>query len=296
MELLCILFLLFYYASASLQHGTKPNPLNPPFVPPKPEKVMVIRKVSPEILTCSLPFARFGRIKIGGRGTIVRMANGHLVVFSPVALTDQVKAQTEGLGTVKYLVAPDIEHHLFLDPWHKQYPDAKLIGSEALKIKREKMGKPLPWTYIWKKDVQPSVDAEFDKEFEYTFVSAHPNKELVFNHKPTKTLIQADLMFNLPATEQYSKSGVSPTSGFLTQAFTLFSSPQGTAIWQKRFTWYVFSAPDRPSFDKSVRIIDGWDFRRMIPCHGDVIERNAKEVFRKVFAWHLTADGKKHVV
>lgn len=40
-------------------------------VPSDPAKVMVIRDVVPRaITTFSVPFWRFGRVKIGGRGTI----------------------------------------------------------------------------------------------------------------------------------------------------------------------------------------------------------------------------------
>lgn len=40
-------------------------------VPSDPSKVMVIREVVPRVITTmSVPFWRFGRIKIGGRGTI----------------------------------------------------------------------------------------------------------------------------------------------------------------------------------------------------------------------------------
>ena len=39
-------------------------------VPSDPSKVMVIRQVTPNITTCSAPFYRFGRFKVGGRGTI----------------------------------------------------------------------------------------------------------------------------------------------------------------------------------------------------------------------------------
>lgn len=39
-------------------------------VPSDPSKVMVIRQVTPNITTCSAPFLRFGRLKVGGRGTI----------------------------------------------------------------------------------------------------------------------------------------------------------------------------------------------------------------------------------
>ena len=39
-------------------------------VPANPSEVMVIRSVTPNITTLSVPFLRFGRIRIGGRGTI----------------------------------------------------------------------------------------------------------------------------------------------------------------------------------------------------------------------------------
>jgi hypothetical protein len=39
-------------------------------VPANPSEVMVIRSVTPNITTLSVPFLRFGRIRIGGRGTV----------------------------------------------------------------------------------------------------------------------------------------------------------------------------------------------------------------------------------
>jgi hypothetical protein len=42
-----------------------------PNIPPSnPSEVMVIRKLSENVTTFSLPFARFGKLRIGGRGTI----------------------------------------------------------------------------------------------------------------------------------------------------------------------------------------------------------------------------------
>jgi hypothetical protein len=35
-----------------------------------PTKVMVIRQVTPQITTLSVPFSRFGLIKFGGRATL----------------------------------------------------------------------------------------------------------------------------------------------------------------------------------------------------------------------------------
>lgn len=132
---------------------------------------------------------------------------------------------------------------------------------------------------------------QFDAEFDYEFVHAHPNKEIVFNHKPTRTMIQADLIFNLPGTEQFSRTGDDPSTGLLTKLFSYFNNTAGEAIGQRRFLWFI-SRRDRPGYNQSIAKINKWDFDRMIPCHGDVIETGAKGIFETVMAWHLAEDKK----
>lgn len=113
----------------------------------------------------------------------------------------------------------------------------------------------------------------------------------MFNYKPEKVLIEADLMFNLPAIEQYSKVPESQRpGGFADKLFQGAQSTAGEATWMKRFNWYL-AGKDRKSLNDSLKVIDSWDFTTLIPCHGEVIEGTAKETYRKVFQWHL--EGKK---
>ncbi|EME79078.1 uncharacterized protein MYCFIDRAFT_190127 [Pseudocercospora fijiensis CIRAD86] len=266
-------------------------------IPTDPEKVMIIRKLTPDIMTCSTPFLRMGRIKIGGRGTIVRMATGSLAVFSPVALTETVKKETNDMGTVRYLVALDQEHHMFLESWHKAYPEAKILAPEtlpSLRAQQKYSNLPASNLHLFRKSdpSPPSVDPPFDSEFQTEYVWSHTNKELIFHHKPSRTLIEADLLFNLPATEQFSKTSTSANTGLLTKLVIGLQNTQGTAIWQKRLLWYALSATDRGEFNESMKRISEWGFERIVPCHGDVIERDGKGVFEKVMEWHLEAAKK----
>jgi len=265
-------------------------------IPSNPSEVMVIRKLSPDITTLSVPFLRFGRIKVGGRGTLVRLPSGSVAVFSPVALTPEVKETVAAMGELKYIAALDIEHHIFLGQWHEAYPTAKVLGPEGLPEKRAKQkNEDVPFSVVFtaaNKDTI-TVDPEFDAAFDYEFVHSHANKELVFNYKPEKTLIQADLIFNLPATEQFSKTGLDSKSGILTKLFGYINNTRGTAVAQKRFIWYAISSGDRPGFGKSMAKIDKWDFNTIIPCHGDVIETGGKGIFEKIMAWHLEQGTKK---
>ncbi|KAL9043648.1 MAG: hypothetical protein Q9214_003172 [Letrouitia sp. 1 TL-2023] len=275
-------------------------------IPSNPSEVMVIRKVTPNITTCSSPFNRFGRFKIGGRGTIgistsdilgVRLQSGALAVISPTALTPEVRSTIDSLGgQVSYLAAPDFEHHIYISEWARAFPAAKILGVEGLPEKREKSpetaGTKFTHVFTAANRATLKVDDEFDREFDYEYVPSHANKELVFCHRPDKTLIQADLFFNLPANEQYSKTTEKATDGLATRFFTGFQNTVGKATWQKRFIWYVASSANRKDFAESVRKIEGWDFDRIVPCHGDVIEQGGKGVFRKVLEWHLS--GKKN--
>lgn len=220
-----------------------------------------------------------------------------------MALTPTVQETVKGLGSnVQYLIAPDIEHHIFLSAWHAAFPSALVIGPEGLPEKRAKdpeiakdKNGNVPFSTVYTKSNKHDVKVseEFNAEFDVEYVDAHPNKEIVLFFKSEKTLIEADYMFNLPATEQYSKTGEPANKGLLTKLFASLQSTSGTAIWQKRLIWYGMSNgnKDRAGFNESTRRIAAWDFDKIIPCHGDVIETGGKGVFKKVFDWHL--EGKK---
>jgi hypothetical protein len=168
------------------------------------------------------------------------------------------------------------------------------MGPESLPAKRSKQkNETVPFAFLFSASKPvTSISPEFDAEFDWEYVPSHLNKEIVFHHKPTKSLITADMMFNLPATEQFSKTGVDPRSGILNRLAAAMQHTEGSAVWQKRMIWYGTSAADRKGFNKSVARINGWDFERIVACHGDVIEGNGKAIWEKVFGWHLDAAKK----
>lgn len=164
------------------------------------------------------------------------------------------------------------------------------MGPETLPELRAKdpSKEPVPFSVLFSATKPtPTISPEFDAEFDWEYVHAHVNREIVFHHRPTRTLIEADYLFNSPSTEQFSKTGVDANSGLLTRIFGALTSTQGKAMGQQRMIWWGTGAQDRKAFAASTARIDRWDFDRLVPCHGDVIETGAKDVFRKVFKWHL---------
>ncbi|KXJ93893.1 hypothetical protein Micbo1qcDRAFT_39786 [Microdochium bolleyi] len=273
-------------------------------IPSSPDDVMVIRHVTPNVVTCSVPFSRFGMVRVGGRGTIIKMTNGSLAVFSPVALTPAVKTKilelSGGPGSapkLAYIIAGDIEHHIFLSEWAREYPAAKVIGPEGLPEKRSKVTNddkitPIDFAAVLSDanhDGKGALDAEFLADFEVEYVGSHANKEVVLCYKPDRVLIEADLFFNLPAIEQYSRVPDADKAGhgLVNRFFQMFQGTEGDAKGNKRFQWYVLSAGNRDKYSESVRRIYNWDFDAVIPCHGETIDKGGKAVFAKVFEWHL---------
>ncbi|KAI3335419.1 hypothetical protein F4824DRAFT_464739 [Ustulina deusta] len=272
-------------------------------IPKNPSSVQVIRNVTPNVVTVSVPFLRFEKIPIGGRATIIKLTSGAIAVFSPVALTDEVKAKiTELGGNVGYLIAGDLEHHIFLTQWKTEYPAAKLVGPKGLPERRKAITndpmighEEFDFLYDETNAHSATISDEFAADFEVELVNAHPNKEIVLFYKPEKVLVEADLMFNLPPTEQYSKvpEAEKKGGGLLKKIFYALNTTVGPAKGHKRLLWYAISngAKDRPGFDESVKRIHAWDWTTLIPCHGDTIEGTAKETFAKIFDWHI--NGKK---
>lgn len=267
------------------------------------ESPVVFGQPFASITTVSFKFSRYGKIAIGGRTTIIKLSTGKLAVFSPGTLTLDVKEKIRSLvpecnyvkdcSPISYLIAPDLEHHLYLSTWATDFPNANVIGMRNLVIKRNNLHLSDPsvvkihWHTIFTAENKQSISItpEFDEDFEYEFVDGHKNEELVFFHKATKTLIEADLLFNLPAKEQYSEiEWKSPNK--LTKLTNKMLSTTGAALGQKFMVRYAFTK-DRPSYKESVKRIGSWDFKNIIPCHGDVILQDGKEVFQKVYSSYL---------
>lgn len=247
-----------------------------------------IRQISPSITTFTVPFERGGIIKFGGRATSVKLQNGKLAVFSPVSLSDEVKAEVQRQGgEVGYIVAPDIEHHLHLTAWKAAFPRAQIIAPDGLREKRATSNPKgdIPFDFIISRSTTAAeLPEDFAKEFLVEFFDAHANKEIAFLYQPEKTLIQADLVFNTPAYEAY---GEAANTGIATKLFNKFvGSTAGAAKGQQRFLWWAV-AKDRASFARSAKVVNAWDFERIIPCHGDVIESGGKGTYQKLFGWYL---------
>ncbi|KAK4046103.1 hypothetical protein OIV83_006356 [Microbotryomycetes sp. JL201] len=213
--------------------------------PENPE--LVIRKLNERTTIFSAPFARFGLIPIGGRSTAIKLEDDSLWVvpstaLTPATLTALQELAGQGPG-VRHLVTIDREHNIFVPQYIKAFPEAKVYVPSGVKdswtkdaSKKDLVDKI---TFVFGQGKGDPFEAVTNGEIKTVdFGKSHGNEvspmrrqtdplinspsiqDVAFLHTPTKTLIQADLMFNLPPTEQYSKSSKRSWFPILSGQFT----------------------------------------------------------------------------
>jgi hypothetical protein len=74
------------------------------------DQSVIQREVVPgAIWSIAKPFLRFNRVKLGGRASIIKLANGDLFVISPTPLEEGTQQWVDSIGKVKYLFGPNVE-------------------------------------------------------------------------------------------------------------------------------------------------------------------------------------------
>lgn len=251
----------------------------------------------------SVPFMRVF-LEIGGRATAIKLntPDEGILVFAPIPWGPEAQQFLQTLEpgkalsdiNVKYIVAPDCEHHMALKSWKEQFPSARFIGPEPLNEKKKAEGISMDYAFTekyasklltaesWTSDGTIDMPKELTAEFDFAYFPKHVNKELVLLHKPSRTLITADLFFNLPAFDQYQGCKITATSGlsYLTKFMTIDS-------WIMRKT---FGSMLPPTDGVALNAIYDWDFQRVIPCHGDIMEGpDVREKFASLFRNYIKA-------
>jgi len=143
----------------------------------------------PEIWTADGPVTSFHGFPYSTRMAVIRLSDGSLFVWSPVALSDPLRSAVEALGPVRHIVSPNALHHLFLLEWQSGFPAARLYATPRLRRKRKDL----------------TVDAELgeaaapDWADDIDQVVMHGSfalTEVVFYHRTSHTALFADLVQN----------------------------------------------------------------------------------------------------
>lgn len=140
------------------------------------------------------PMKAMGLIPIPVRTTVVRLGTGGTLIHSPTRLTPDLRRQIEAIGPVGHLVAPNIAHWTFLKDWQRQLPDAITWGAPGLRNRAQVRRSGLRID----RDLADASAPGWPEELEQVAVhGAGGFCEVALHHRPSRTLILADLVQNL---------------------------------------------------------------------------------------------------
>lgn len=199
------------------------------------------------------------------RMAVIQMAQG-LFIWSPVALTPALQQAVNALGTVRWIVAPNHLHHLFLSDWHTAYPDAELWAAPKLAAKRRDLSfdgtlsaTPLP---AW----APEIDQ--------TIVQGNAiTTEVVFFHRPSGTTLFTDLLQQFPQGHHRGWRGVIAKLDKMVEP-----EPAVPRKFRVAFT-------NRKAARASLSRILDWPTQYVLMAHGTPVTQNGQAFLKSAFAW-----------
>jgi hypothetical protein len=202
-----------------------------------------------------------GMIRIPVRMTVIRLGDGRLILHSPVPISPELRQELDALGPVGFIVIPEA-HGRFAGEAVQSYPSARLLAAPGAPRGRESL--PFQASLA---DRPPDAWAG---RVESLLVLGFRLNEVVLFHRRSRTLVLTDLCFNI----QRSSSAVA----------RLFFRANG--MWQRFGPSRIIrklAVSDRAALRDALERVLRWDFERIVPGHGDVIEHGGPAALRR--AW-----------
>src|SRR5262249_13712945 len=125
------------------------------------------------------------------RMAVIRLDDGGLFIWSPVALSLGIRTEVEALGPVHFLVTPTKMHHLSLTMWRHAYPGAVLYAAPGSRERRLEIG--------FDEDLGNEPGQGWKGQIDQVIVRGNAiAEEVVFFHRRSGAVLFADLLQNFP--------------------------------------------------------------------------------------------------
>lgn len=214
-----------------------------------------LTEIADGVHVANAPQSFFG-LELGTRMTVLEL-DGGLLVHSPIAIDPSSLGH---LGSPRWVVAPNLFHHLYVGPWAEAGCEA--WAAPGLPEKRP----DLDFAGTLGAGVHPFGDdvALFPLTcFSFT-------NEVVVLHRPSGTLLVADLAYNIAPTAPW------PTR---TAMRMLLGYPGCQTTVLERI------AMKRSAARRELAELLELPFDRLVLAHGDVVEHGGPDALRQAFRW-----------
>jgi hypothetical protein len=200
------------------------------------------------------------------RMAVMRLTSHDLVLWSPTALTDDLRAEVATLGVVRYLIAPNALHHTFLGDWQRAYPDATVYAPPGLREKRRDIR--------FDADFGDGPIAAWGEEIDHAILWGNRiTTEVIFFHRESRTAVFTDMIQQFPQGWFRGWRALVARLDLMTA-----SEPAVPRKFRLAFT-------DRRAARESLRPILAWPTQKVIMAHAPPITEEGQAFLRRAFRW-----------
>jgi len=225
-----------------------------------------LREFGPDIWFADGSVVSFLGFPYPTRMVLIRLPDRELFVWSPIALSDDLKREVDALGTVRHLVSPNSLHHLFLGAWQSVYPGALLYAPPGLRRKHKNLK--------FDADLGDGPQKAWEQDVDQVLMrGSFALTEVVFFHRRSGTAIFADLVQNMrPDWFKGWRGIVARLDGIVAP------HPGAPREWRASFF-------NRRAARASLARVMAWPIERVMIAHGDPASADGKQFVRRAFSW-----------
>lgn len=210
---------------------------------------------------------RFLGFEIGRTMTVIELSSGGLFVQSPAELTPELRRSLDDLGDVRFVVpASKLHGHLYMEQYREAYPNAELLAAPGLPARRP----DLRFDGLLGDTPDPRWSADVDQ------VAIMGNRwltEIAFLHRPSRTVILGDVGYHVDGSYPLKTRLMARVMGVYGRVGPTLD--------------FRLTVRNEATFRRAVRAILAWEFDRVIPGHGSIVEHDGKRAVVEGFEWVL---------
>jgi hypothetical protein len=185
-------------------------------------------------------------------------------------LSAALRAQIATIGAPRWIISPNRIHYWWVPDWHKAFPDAAVYLAPQV---REQAGGRIDFDCL---TLDRAEGYPWDEAIATLPVAGRYMTEVVFFHRPSRTLILTDFIENFEADKLPS---------WWMRVLTRFGGvrdPDGSMPRDMRATYR-----DRAALKAAVETMIGWNPERVILAHGRWYQHDGANELRRAFRWLL---------
>jgi len=202
-----------------------------------------------------------GLVPIPVRMTVIRLGDGRLVLHSPAPPAPALQSELAALGRVGFVVVP-WAHGRYAEDAARAWPDAELLAAPSAPPRRKSLA--------FQGSLADAPPAAWAGCLETHLVRGFRLNEVVLFHRPSGTLVLTDLCFNVQRSDR-------PVARLFFRANGMWQHFGPSRLIRR------LAVSSRAEMRRSLEAILKWDFERILPGHGEVVERGGPAALRA--AW-----------